>query len=191
MALSIPSNLDYHVAVRYWTALALGIFTFAVFFTATTANGGVLVHREQRGGYDVSVTVWPPEPEAGLVLFTVSIQAVASTNGGEEAHLVPISTTLTLRGAGPSGSVVGPLRPRTVLAGFSHFDVRLPVGQAGRWVFMLDISGPLGGVTTSVPLEVFPGNNRFSGWFVAGAVGALVGAAVVAAAINRLRRSRP
>ena len=47
----------------------------------------MLVHREQQGGYDIAVTVWPPEPKTGLLVFTVLIQAVATTNGGDEAHL--------------------------------------------------------------------------------------------------------
>ena len=55
----------------------------------------MLVHREQQGGYDIAVTVWPPEPKTGLLVFTVLIQAVAATNGGDEAHLAPISSDLT------------------------------------------------------------------------------------------------
>ena len=83
----------------------------------------MLVHREQQGGYDIAVTVWPPEPKTGLLVFTVLIQAVAATNGGDEAHLAPISSDLILRGEGPSGTTVGPFQPQTVLPGFSHFDV--------------------------------------------------------------------
>ena len=103
LALSPLSVLRYHAWVRYLTGLALVVFLFAVFATSVTANGGMLVHREQQGGYDIAVTVWPPEPKTGLLVFTVLIQAVAATNGGDEAHLAPISSDLILRGEGPFG----------------------------------------------------------------------------------------
>ena len=152
----------------------------------------MLVHREQQGGYDIAVTVWPPEPKTGLLVFTVLIQAVAATNGGGEAHLVPISSDLTLRGQGSSGATVGPFRPQTVLPGFSHFDVRIPVGQEGEWTFTLDVSGPLGNVTTNVPLEVLPGDSRdLLTWLLIGGwtTGILLSGALLVLFFRRLRRS--
>ncbi len=178
--------------MRYLTGLALGIFLFSLAVTSTTANGGMLVHREQQGGYDIAVTVWPPEPKTGLLVFTVLIQAVAVTNGGGEAHLAPISSDLTLRGQGPSGATVGPFRPQTVLPGFSHFDVRIPVGQEGQWTFTLDVSGPLGNVTTNVPLEVLPGDSRdLLTWLLIGGwtTGILLSGALLVLFFRRLRRS--
>lgn len=192
-ALLSPSrDLRYYAVVRYLTGLALGIFLFALTVTSVTANGGMLVHREQQGGYDIAVTVWPPEPKTGLLVFTVLIQAVAATNGGDEAHLAPISSDLTLRGEGPAGAVVGPFQPQTVLPGFSHFDVRIPVGQEGEWSFTLDVSGPLGNVTTSVPLEVLPGEGGgLLTWLLIGAwaLGILVSGGLLVAFFRRLRRS--
>ena len=152
----------------------------------------MLVHREQQGGYDIAVTVWPPEPKTGLLVFTVLIQAVATTNGGDEAHLAPISSDLNLRGEGPSDATVGPFQPQTVLPGFSHFDVRIPVGQEGQWTFTLDVSGPLGNVTTSVPLEVLPGEDRgLLTWLLIGAwaMGVLVSGGLLVVFFRRLRRS--
>ena len=168
------------------------VFLFAVLVTHATANGGMLVHREQQGGYDIAVTVWPPEPKTGLLVFTVLIQAVAATNGGGEAHLAPISSDLTLRAEGPAGTTVGPFQPQTVLPGFSHFDVRIPVGQEGQWTFRLDVSGPLGNVTTDVPLEVLPGEDRgFLTWLIIGAwaLGVLVSGGLLVAFFRRIRRS--
>ena len=190
--LSRSAYFGYHEGVRHLTGLALGILLFAVFVSSATANGGMLVHREQQGGYDIAVTVWPPEPKTGLLVFTVLIQAVASTNGGDEAHLAPISSDLTLRGEGPSDATVGPFQPQTVLPGFSHFDVRIPVGQEGQWTFTLDISGPLGNVTTSVPLEVLPGEDRgLLTWLLVGAwgMGILVSGGLLVVFFRRLRRS--
>ena len=192
-ALLSPSTyFGYHEKVRHLTGLALGIFLFALFVTSTAANGGMLVHREQQGGYDIAVTVWPPEPKTGLLVFTVLIQAVASTNGGDEAQLAPISSDLTLRGQGPSDATVGPFRPQTVLPGFSHFDVRIPVGQEGQWTFTLDVSGPLGDVTTNVPLEVFPSDSRgLLTWLLIGGwtVGILLSGGLLVLFFRRLRRS--
>ena len=178
--------------MRHLTAIALGIILLTVFATSATANGGMLVHREQQGGYDIAVTVWPPEPKTGLLVFTVLIQAVAATNGGDEAHLAPISSDLILRGEGPSGATVGPFQPQTVLPGFSHFDVRIPVGQQGQWTFTLDVSGPLGNVTTHVPLEVSPGEDRdLLTWLLVGAwtVGILLSGGVLVLFFRRLRRT--
>ena len=183
---------SYHEKVRHLTGLALGILLFAPSVTSTTANGGMLVHREQQGGYDIAVTVWPPEPKTGLLVFTVLIQAVASTNGGDEAHLAPISSDLILRGEGPSDATVGPFQPQTVLPGFSHFDVRIPIGQEGQWTFTLDVSGPLGGVTTKVPLEVLPSDSRdLLTWLLIGGwtAGILLSGALLVLFFRRLRRS--
>ena len=151
LALSPLSVLRYHAWVRYLTGLALVVFLFAVFATSVTANGGMLVYREQQGGYDIAVTVWPPEPKTGLLVFTVLIQAVAATNGGDEAHLAPISSDLILRGEGPSGTTVGPFQPQTVLPGFSHFDVRIP------WVRM---GSGRSHSTSPDPLETFRRTSR-------------------------------
>lgn len=192
-ALLSPSTyFGYHEKVRYLTGLALGIFLFALFVTSTTANGGMLVHREQQGGYDIAVTVWPPEPKTGLLVFTVLIQAVAATNGGDEGHLAPISSDLVLGGEGPSGATVGPFQPQTVVPGFSHFDVRIPVGQEGHWTFTLDVSGPLGNVTTNVPLEVLPSDSRgLLTWLLIGGwtVGILLSGGLLALFFRRIRRS--
>ena len=184
--------MGYHAEVRYLTGLALGIFLFALTVTSLTANGGMLIQREQQGGYDIAVTVWPPEPTTGLLVFTVLIQAVATTNGGGEDHLAPISSDPTLRGEGPSGSEVGPFQPQTVLPGFSHFDVRIPVGQDGQWIFTLDVSGPLGNVTTNVPLEVLPPEDSgFQLWLLVAAwgMGVLISGGLLALLIRKLRRS--
>ena len=192
LALSPLSVLRYHAWVRYLTGLALVVFLFAVFATSVTANGGMLVHREQQGGYDIAVTVWPPEPKTGLLIFTVLIQAVAATNGGDEAHLAPISSDLILRGEGPSGTTVGPFQPQTVLPGFSHFDVRIPVGQEGQWTFTLDVFGPIGNVSTNVPLEVLPGEGSpLLTWLIIGAwaVGVLASGGLLVAFFRRIRRS--
>ena len=192
-ALLSPSTyFGYHEGVRHLTGLALVVFLFAVFATSVTANGGMLVHREQQGGYDIAVTVWPPEPKTGLLVFTVLIQAVAATNGGGEAHLAPISSDLTLHGEGPAGTTVGPFQPQTVLPGFSHFDVRIPVGQEGQWTFTLDVSGPLGNVSTNVPLEVLPGEGSpLLTWLIIGAwaVGVLASGGLLVAFFRRIRRS--
>lgn len=178
--------------MRYLASLILIAFFLAFAGASVTANGGMLVHREQQGGYDIAVTVWPPEPKIGLLVFTVLIQAVAATNGGDEAHLAPISSDLTLRGDGPSGAGVGPFRPQTVLPGFSHFDVRIPVGQEGQWTFTLDVSGPLGNVTTVVPLVVLPSDNSglltwllIAGWVL----GILLSGGLLVLFFRRLRRS--
>ena len=182
----------YHEGVRFLGFLTLGLLLFAFAAASATANGGMLVHREQQGGYDITVTVWPPEPKTGLLVFTVLIQAVASTNGGDEAHFVPISSDLTLRGQGPSGAEVGPFQPQTVVPGFSHFDVRIPVGQDGQWTFSLDVSGPLGGVTTSVPLEVLPSEGGgLMIWLLIGGwgIGVLVSGGLLVLFFRRLRRS--
>lgn len=188
-----PSTFfGYYEKVRFLTALALGLFLFTLAVSSTTANGGMLVHREQQGGYDIAVTVWPPEPKTGLLVFTVLIQAVASTNGGDEAHLAPISSNLTLRGEGPLGATAGPIQPQTVVPGFSHFDVRIPVGQEGQWAFTLDVSGPLGNVTTSVPLEVLPSDSRgLLTWLLIGGwtVGILLSGGLLVLFFRRLRRS--
>ena len=190
--MSQSTFFGYHEKVRHLTALALGILIIAVFATSATANGGMLVHREQQGGYDIAVTVWPPEPKTGLLVFTVLIQAVATTNGGDEAHLAPISSDLILRGEGPSDATVGPFQPQTVLPGFSHFDVRIPVGQEGQWTFTLVVSGPLGNVTTNVPLEVLPGEDRgLMTWLLVGAwgMGILVSGGLLVLFFRRIRRS--
>ena len=190
--LSPAPHFGYHEKVRYLTGLVLGTLLFALSVTSATANGGMLVHREQQGGYDIAVTVWRPEPTTGLLIFTVLIQAVASTNGGGEDHLAPISTDLTLRGQGPANTTVGPFQPQTVLPGFSHFDVRIPVGREGQWSFTLDVSGPLGNVTTNVPLEVLPSDSRgLLTWLLIGGwtVGILLSGALLALFFRRLRRS--
>ena len=190
--MSPPRVLRYHAVVRYLTGLALIALVFALFVTSVTANGGLLVHREQQGGYDIAVTVWPPEPKAGLLVFTVLVQAVASTNGGDEAHLAPISSDLTLRGEGPAGASVGPFRPQTVLPGFSHFDVRIPVGREGQWTFILDVSGTLGNVVTNVPLEVLPREDRgMLTWLLVGAwaMGVLVSGGLLVLFFRKIRRS--
>ena len=190
--LSRSAYFGYHEVVQYLTGLVLAAVVFAVFVSSVTANGGMLVHREQQGGYDIAVTVWPPEPKTGLLVFTVLIQAVAATNGGDEAHLAPISSDLTLRGEGPSDATVGPFRPQTVLPGFSHFDVRIPVGQEGQWTFTLDVSGPLGNVTTNVPLEVLSGKDSgLLTWLLVGAwgLGILVSGGLLVVFFRRLRRS--
>ena len=190
--LSLSIVIRYHERVRHLSGLALGIFLFALTVTSLTANGGMLIQREQQGGYDIAVTVWPPEPKTGLLVFTVLIQAVASTNGGGEDHLAPISTDLTLRGQGPSNTTVGPFQPQTVLPGFSHFDVRIPVGREGQWSFILDVSGPLGNVTTNVPLEVLPGEDSdLQLWLLVGAwgLGILISGGLLALLIRKLRRS--
>ena len=183
----------YHEGVRFLTPLVLAIILFAMATSSVAANGGMLVHREQQGGYDIAVTVWPPEPKTGLLVFTILIQAVASTNGGDEkAQLAPISSDLTLRGEGPSDAAVGPFQPQTVLPGFSHFDVRIPVGQEGQWTFTLDVSGPLGNVTTVVPLEVLADEDRglltwllIAGW----GVGVLLSGGLLVLFFRKLRRS--
>ena len=190
--MSPSPHFGYHEKVRYLTALVLGFLFFASLVEGAAANGGMLVHREQQGGYDIAVTVWPPEPKTGLLVFTVLIQAVAATNGGDEDHLAPISSDLTLRGHGPSSVEVGPFQPQTVLPGFSHFDVRIPVGQDGTWNFTLDVAGPLGNVTTNVPLEVLPSEDRsLKTWFLIGGwtVGILLSGALLVLFFRRLRRS--
>ena len=182
----------YHEGVRNLTLLTLGLSLFAFAATSVTANGGMLIQREQQGGYDIAVTVWPPEPKTGLLVFTVLIQAVASTNGGGEAHLAPISSDLTLRGEGPSNTTVGPYQPQTVLPGFSHFDVRIPVGREGQWSFTLDVSGPLGNVTTKVPLEVLPSDESdLQLWLLIGAwgIGILLSGGLLVLFFRKLRRS--
>lgn len=184
--------MGYHAEVRYLSAFALGTFLFALTATSLAANGGMLIQREQQGGYDIAVTVWPPEPKTGLLVFTVLIQAVASTNGGGEDHLAPISSDLTLRGEGPSNATVGPFQPQTVLPGFSHFDVRIPVGREGQWTFTLDVSGPLGNVTTNVPLEVLPSeDSNFQLWLLVAAwgIGVLISGVLLALLLRKLRRS--
>ncbi len=190
--LSHSSYFGYHGSVRYLASLLLIALFLAFAATSVTANGGMLVHREQQGGYDIAVTVWPPEPGTGLLVFTVLIQAVAATNGGDESHLAPISSDLILRGQGPSGAEVGPFQPQTVLPGFSHFDVRIPVGQEGQWTFTLDVSGPLGNVTTNVPLEVLPSEDRdLLTWILVGAwtLGILISGGLLVLFFRRLRRS--
>ena len=89
-------------------------------------------------------------------------------------------------------TTVGPFQPQTVLPGFSHFDVRIPVGQEGQWTFTLDVSGPLGNVTTNVPLEVLPGEDRgLLTWLLVGAwgMGILVSGGLLVVFFRRLRRS--
>lgn len=190
--LSPSTFFRYYGKVRLLTALALGFFLFSLTVTSSAANGGMLVHREQQGGYDIAVTVWPPEPKTGLLVFTVLIQAVAATNGGDEAHLAPISSDLVLRGEGPSSATVGPFQPQTVVPGFSHFDVRIPVGQEGQWIFTLDVSGPLGNVTTNVPLQVLPSDSRdLLTWLLIGGwtLGILLSGGLLVLFFRRLRRS--
>ena len=190
--MSHSSYFGYHGNVRFLASLILIALFSAFAVTSLTANGGMLVHREQQGGYDIAVTVWPPEPKTGLLVFTVLIQAVAATNGGDEAHLAPISSDLTLRGEGPSGAEVGPFQPQTVLPGFSHFDVRIPVGQEGQWAFTLDVSGPLGSVTTNVPLEVLPDDSRgLLTWLLIGGwgIGILISGGLLVLLFRRIRRS--
>ncbi len=157
--------------------------------TSANANGGLLVHSEQAGGYDVSISVRPAKPEVGVVIFVVLVQAVAATNGDGEAHLLPIATDLRLRGKGPDGASVGPLQPSTVLAGLSHFDVRVPVERAGQWMFTFDVSGALGDVAAEVPIQIAPAGAGIDTWLIGGAltVTLLMIGAVVAVGMFRRR----
>lgn len=175
--------------MRYLTPLASAILLAALILDGAAANGGALVYNERQEGYDVSVSVWPPQPKTGLIVFTVLVQAVAAANGHGEDRLAPISTTLTLRAQGPANASIGPIRPSPVQIGVSHFDVRVPLERAGQWIFSFHISGPLGDTAADVPLEIHPSDGRPTSWIVQGAVAAGIAsiALALAVAVRRLR----
>lgn len=181
--------VDYHALVRCATAFIVGLTLASALVPSATANGGLLVYGERTGGYDVSISVRPPKPGVGAFMFVVLVQAVAFTNGGGEVQLLPIATDLTFRGEGPDGATVGPLSPNTILAGVSHFDVRVPIEGAGEWIFTFVVSGPLGDVTAEVPLNIAPANTAFTVWLIASGATASVLTVILGLALVARRRS--
>jgi len=118
------------------------------------ANGGTLIFEERVAEYLISVTVNPPTPVPGLILIGIIVKAVVSTNGDDHSSLVNVATELSVTATGPNDHVIGPLQPRPVLPGISHFDFALGVHQSGDWSLSLDLSGQLGNATAVVPLNV-------------------------------------
>lgn len=177
--------------MRYLSVLTSAILLSALILDGVAANGGELLYNQRHAGYDVSVSVWPPQPKTGLVVFTVLVQAVAAANGHGDDQLAPISTTLTLRAQGPANASIGPLRPNPVQIGVSHFDVRVPIEHAGQWIFTLHISGPLGDTSADVPLEIHPSDDRPTSWIVPAAVAAGIASLALALAVagRRLRNA--
>ena len=175
--------------MRYLTALAPALLLAALVPHDAAANGGTLIYNQLHDGYDVSVSVWPPQPKTGLVTFTVLVQAIAAANGHGEAQRVPISTDLTLRARGPANASIGPIQPRPVQIGVSHFDLRVPLERPGQWVFTFHISGPLGDTAADVQLEIYPEDDGPTPWIVPAAIAAGLASLVLALAIT-LRRIR-
>lgn len=177
--------------MRYLTAFASAILLVALTLDGAAANGGALLYKQRHEGYDVSVSVWPPQPQTGLIVFTVLVQAVAAANGQGDDQLAPISTNLTLRAQGPANASIGPLRPSPVQIGVSHFDVRVPLERAGQWIFTFHISGPLGDTTADVPLEIHPSDDRPTSWIVPAAIAAGIAsiALALAVAVRRFRNA--
>ena len=177
--------------MRYLSALTSAILLAALILDGAAANGGEVVYNQRHAGYDVSVSVWPPQPKTGLVVFTVLVQAVAAANGHGDDQLAPISTNLTLRAQGPANASIGPLRPNPIQIGVSHFDVRVPLERAGQWVFTFHISGPLGDTSADIPLEIHPSDDRPTSWIVPAATAAGIAALALAlaVAVRRLRNA--
>ena len=177
--------------MRYLTVLATALLFAALVPHGAAANGGALVYNQRHDEYDVSVSVWPPQPKTGLLAFTVLVQAVAATNGHTDAQLAPISTDLTLHAQGPANASIGPIQPRPVQIGVSHFDVRVPLERAGQWVFTFHISGPLGDTAADVQLEIYPDDDGSTPWIVPAAIAAGLASLALALAVTvrRIRRA--
>lgn len=186
-----PPILRYDARVRHLTVLATALLFAALVPHDVAANGGALVYNQRHDGYDVSVSVWPPQPKTGLLAFTVLVQAVAATNGHTDAQLAPISTDLTLHAQGPANASIGPIQPRPVQIGVSHFDMRVPLERAGQWVFTFHISGPLGDTAADVQLEIYPDDDGPTPWIVPAAIAAGLASLALALAVTVRRIRRP
>ena len=153
----------------------------------------MLVHREQQSGYDIAVTVWPPEPKTGLLVFTVLIQAVAvyqrGRRGAPRAHLLrpdaPRSRPFGRDGwpfpAADRSARIQPLRR-------SHS--RRPGRAVGPSPSMFQVL--LADVTTNVPLEVLPSDSRgLLTWLLIGGwtLGILLSGGLLVLFFRRLRRT--